>query len=61
MKVIFDTLVWEEHSVTHTEWDNLLIGKEVERKIVEKISITVTITIIIKMIKKPMLKYFEVY
>ena len=31
VKVTFDTIVWKEHSVTHTGWDNLLMGKEVER------------------------------
>ena len=27
VKVIFNTSVWKEHSVTLTEWDNLLMGK----------------------------------
>ena len=39
--------------------NSLVMGKEVERKIVKNISIIVTI--IIKMIKKPVVEYFEVY
>ena len=35
VKVIFDTFLWKEHSVTHIKWDNLHMGKEVERKIVK--------------------------
>ena len=65
VKVIFDTFLWKEHSVTHIKWDNLLMGKEVERKIVKNMSTIVTIIIIIiiiiiTIIKKPVVKYFEV-
>ena len=61
--MIFDTLLWKKHSVTHIALDNLLMGKEVERKIVKTIVtiiIIIIIIIIITMIKKPVVKYFEV-
>ena len=56
--MIFDTLLWKKHSVTLTELDNLLMRKEVKRKIVSNISTIVTIIImkVITMIKKPMVK-----